>query len=94
MENQSDEIKPLLGNMLKGDTMPNGDNIINTRNNKVTIKMSTQQYAVLDRVRNEGILGNEDSEILRNILLDWIEKKSKKIEPISTIGHQRDHSTD
>lgn len=74
--------------------MPIKNNKKITRENEVTIKMSTQQYAVLNRVRNQEIMGNDDSEILRNVFLDWIEKKRKSIEPISKIEHKRDHSTD
>lgn len=64
----------------------------NPLSKKVTIALTTQQYTVVDRVRNQATMGNSDSEIFRNVFLDWFERKQKGVNPISVIGHDRDNS--
>lgn len=40
----------------------------------VQINFTKEQWEIIERLR--GILGNDDAEIVRNIVLEWLAEKS------------------
>ena len=41
---------------------------------RVQVSFTEEQWALIDRFR--GVLGKEDAEIVRNIVLSWLSEKS------------------
>ena len=53
---------------------------LSARTAKVTVRFNQQQHKLLDFLRDEGQFGSEDGEIIRNVVLLYVEqqKQSKK----------------
>ena len=43
-------------------------------NKRVQVTFTTEQWSLIEKFR--GVLGNDDAEIVRNIVLSWLAEKS------------------
>lgn len=45
---------------------------------KIVVRFDQQQRKLLDFLRDEKVFGTEDGEIIRNVVLDYLEQQEKR----------------
>ena len=51
---------------------------LSARDAKITVRFNQQQRKLLDFLRAEGTFGTEDGEIIRNVVLAYLEQQKQQ----------------